>query len=71
MHPHLALFQHPRCVQQIEALHRCHSDHPFRKFLGVCNSTRYALDQCLTEEYWERKQANKGKVDIRIETTEK
>lgn len=37
-------------LQTIEALIKCHADHPFAKFWGVCNDQKWALDRCLREE---------------------
>jgi COX assembly protein 2 len=58
MHPHLGLHNHPLCQAQILALAKCHSDHPWRKFLGTCNEARRVLDVCLGEEFEETRREN-------------
>ena len=48
-------------VQQIEALIKCHNDHPVAKFWGVCNDQKWALDFCFREE----KKINRKKNQIK------
>lgn len=36
--------------QPIEALQRCHREHPYAKFWGTCNEFKYALDRCFAAE---------------------
>ena len=50
MHPPLHVSKHPHCKEQIEALIKCHKDHPFAKFWGACNEQKWALDRCFREE---------------------
>ena len=59
MHPNLAGHLHTEeCRKIIEQLHRCHAEHPFRKFFGVCNDLKRALNRCLQKEYEERQRTN-------------
>lgn len=52
MHPSLAPHLHgDECKQVIEALRKCHADHPYKKFVGACNELKRALDACLYREY--------------------
>ncbi|KAL4528107.1 hypothetical protein Ndes2437B_g00219 [Nannochloris sp. 'desiccata'] len=44
MHPPLHISRHPHCKEVIEALIKCHNDHPIAKFVGVCNDQKWALD---------------------------
>jgi COX assembly protein 2 len=50
MHPPLYVSKHPHCKEQIEALIKCHKDHPVAKFWGTCNEQKWALDRCFREE---------------------
>ena len=59
MHPSLAPHLHgEECRKIIEQLTNCHRDHPLRKFLGVCNPLKRALNRCLQKEYEERQRKN-------------
>lgn len=59
MHPPLDLHLHSEeCQKVIILLTQCHKDHPLRKFLGVCNELKRALNVCLHQEYVERRQRN-------------
>ncbi|PFX26841.1 COX assembly mitochondrial protein 2 homolog [Stylophora pistillata] len=58
MHPSLAPHLHNDCLQIIEELHRCHEEHPFRKFVGECNDIKRALDTCLKKEDLKRRRKN-------------
>lgn len=59
MHPPLAENLHgEECRKVIEQLHKCHADHPYRKFLGACNDLKRALNRCLNKEYRERQAAS-------------
>ncbi len=33
-------------MQEVEDLVRCHDEHPFMKFLNVCDASKMALDKC-------------------------
>ena len=37
-------------LQEIEALIRCHKEHPYAKFWGKCNQVKWELDACFREE---------------------
>ena len=59
MHPNLSLHLHSQeCKEVIEALQKCHSDHPYKKFLGACNDFKRALDSCLYKEYKQQQRQN-------------
>ena len=59
MHPNLADHLHgEECRKIIEQLHRCHAEHPYRKFFGICNDFKRALNRCLQKEYEEKQKAN-------------
>lgn len=59
MHPNLADHLHgEECRKVIAQLHKCHAEHPYRKFFGACNDLKRALDQCLHKEYKERRTAS-------------
>ncbi|CAH3146364.1 COX assembly mitochondrial protein 2 homolog [Pocillopora verrucosa] len=58
MHPSLAPHLHSDCLQIIEELHRCHEEHPFRKFVGMCNDIKRTLNACLKEEDLRRRRKN-------------
>lgn len=49
MHPPLYK-AHPLCKPEVEALVRCHEEHPYRKFIGHCNDKKHDLDMCFREE---------------------
>lgn len=52
MHPNLAAHLHgEECKEIIAQLHKCHSEHPYRKFVGACNDFKRALNNCLQKEY--------------------
>ena len=55
LHPHLHTED---CRRVIEALTRCHADHPWKKFVGACNDLKRELNRCLQREYIERRQKN-------------
>ena len=50
MHPPLTAATHPLCVDVIEALKRCHKEHPVGRLLGTCNDAKAALDRCFRAE---------------------
>ncbi len=59
MHPNLSPHLHgAECKKVIAALQKCHSDHPYKKFLGACNDFKIALDACLYKEYRELQKKN-------------
>lgn len=59
MHPNLSPHLHGQeCKRVIEALQKCHADHPYKKFLGACNDFKRALDVCLYQEYKELQKKN-------------
>jgi hypothetical protein len=37
-------------VRIIEEFHKCHIDHPIRKFFGECTDLKIELDRCFREE---------------------
>ncbi|KAK9702808.1 Cytochrome c oxidase biogenesis protein Cmc1 like [Popillia japonica] len=39
-------------------LQECHNEHPFRKFIGICNSIDTQMTRCLKEERLARRQRN-------------
>jgi COX assembly mitochondrial protein 2 len=49
-------------MQQIEALVKCHSDHPIAKFRGICNEQKWALDRCFREEKVIKRKINQEKA---------
>lgn len=61
MHPTLSDHLHPGCASAIGALSSCHSAHPLRKFVGVCNGAKAVLDKCLADEYLVRRELNADK----------
>ncbi len=36
--------------QEIEALIKCHQEHPYAKFWGKCNQVKWELDACFRQE---------------------
>ncbi|CAM6017358.1 unnamed protein product [Sphagnum balticum] len=58
MHPPLTLHKHPACALIIENFKKCHEDHPFQKFFGVCNDLKIELDRCFREEKAEKRKVN-------------
>ena len=47
MHPQLNVDKNPPCVEQIEALKKCHQATGYwNKMLGVCNEDKANLDLC-------------------------
>lgn len=55
MHPVLNLDEHPICRDVILALHKCHRERSWAKFLGACNEHKYNLDKCLAYEWQQTK----------------
>ncbi len=37
-------------LQEIEALIKCHQEHPYAKFWGQCNQVKWELDACFRQE---------------------
>ena len=59
MHPSLAPHLHSeKCQEVIRELEKCHKDHPLRKYFGVCNPLKRALNECLKREVAERRKEN-------------
>ena len=47
MHPRLTLDNNEACVEQIQALQKCHEDNSYiSKLLGACNDPKHALSAC-------------------------
>ena len=47
MHPRLTLENNQACVEQIQALQKCHEDNSYlQKLLGACNDPKHALSAC-------------------------
>ena len=47
MHPRLTLENNQACVEQIQALQKCHDDNSYlQKLLGACNDPKHALSAC-------------------------
>ncbi|KAJ1675723.1 Respiratory chain complex assembly or maintenance protein [Spiromyces aspiralis] len=51
MHPLLAEHHYPECAAFIQALHACHAENRWKKFLGVCNSHHNKINACLSKEF--------------------
>ncbi|KAJ2674750.1 Respiratory chain complex assembly or maintenance protein [Coemansia sp. RSA 1085] len=51
MHPALADHLNPGCIELVERLNACHTDHRWAKFLGKCNALSEALNKCLAQEF--------------------
>ena len=59
MHPSLAPHLHSQpCQEVIRQLEICHKEHPLRKFFGVCNPLKRALNECLKREVADRRKEN-------------
>ncbi|KAF2885618.1 hypothetical protein ILUMI_20560 [Ignelater luminosus] len=59
MHTDLSPHLHTKeCNTLIDLLKQCHEDHPFRKFLGYCNSIDQQVVMCLKSERLARRQKN-------------
>ncbi|KAL2622620.1 hypothetical protein R1flu_002825 [Riccia fluitans] len=58
MHPPLTLHKHPACQEIIIAFKKCHEDHPYTKFLGVCTDLKIQLDKCFRAEKEVKRRAN-------------
>lgn len=51
MHPDLSPHLHsPECNALIRELHKCHEDHPMKKYLGKCSEIDSKLWRCLVKE---------------------
>ncbi|PRP89415.1 hypothetical protein PROFUN_01278 [Planoprotostelium fungivorum] len=59
MHPPLDLHLHDRCKKEIMALHTCHAENPYKKFIGECNDVRRVLDKCLQLEFDDKMEERK------------
>ncbi|XP_044272746.1 COX assembly mitochondrial protein 2 homolog [Tribolium madens] len=59
MHTDLSQHLHSeKCNELIRLLQECHNEHPFRKFVGYCNSLDHQMTKCLKEERLARRQRN-------------
>ncbi|KXJ07281.1 COX assembly mitochondrial protein 2-like [Exaiptasia diaphana] len=58
MHPLLAPHLHEKCLELIELLHKCHEEHKFGKFFGMCNEIERNMQRCLKAESKERRYRN-------------
>jgi len=38
------------CNKLISEFKECHRQHPFKKFTGICNPAKFAMDKCLKAE---------------------
>lgn len=63
MHPDLSSNLHTEeCNVLIRALQKCHSDNPFKKYVGHCNTANEAVNQCLKREREAKRLENKAKT---------
>lgn len=51
-----------KCQEAILQLEKCHRDHPIRRFFGICNDAKAALDKCFSDEYLVRRELNAEKA---------
>jgi len=66
MHTDLSSHLHSaECNELIQALHNCHQQHAFRKFVGYCNDANEAMLKCLKKERQERRKVNFDKSQAR------
>ena len=57
MHPPLGR-PHPQCGDTVNSLISCHKENPFKKYFGVCNDLKVALDICFRAEKELKRQQN-------------
>ncbi|KAK7504581.1 hypothetical protein BaRGS_00004067 [Batillaria attramentaria] len=63
MHPDLASHLHtPECNALIEALQRCHVEHPVKMYMGYCNDFERVMTKCLKRERLEKRRLNQIKA---------
>ncbi|KAJ8936439.1 hypothetical protein NQ318_015585 [Aromia moschata] len=59
MHTDLAPHLHSeKCKELIKLLQDCHTEHPFTKFFGKCNSEDHQVVKCLKDERLLRRKRN-------------
>ena len=46
------------CKDQVDALTKCHEDHPIAKFWGKCNQQKAAMDRCFKIEKEAKRKVN-------------
>lgn len=64
MHTDLSAHLHSdECNQLIRLLQNCHADHPFAKFVGICNDEDAYMLRCLKKERIGRRALNRQKSD--------
>ncbi len=54
--------------QEIIELKRCHEENPVAKFWGVCNQTKYELDECFKAEKIVKRSAQFGVQRLQIQS---
>ncbi|KAI9164330.1 Respiratory chain complex assembly or maintenance protein [Blastocladiella emersonii ATCC 22665] len=67
MHPTLENPHLVTCQQIIHALNECHVNSGWKKYLGACNDLKHKLNDCLTEDYVQRRAVNAAEAKARRE----
>jgi hypothetical protein len=63
MHPLLTLHNNPHCVEQIQALQRCHEEGGYlARLTGGCNEQKRLLDACFKAQKKETRKAHLEKA---------